>query len=347
MGKPVLRTTLLVLALSVVWTACNVFNKAPDDSAITADIEAKLYQDPTLKTRDIKVDTQKGVVVLSGTVNADSEKTAAETIANHVPGVKQVIDQLSVTAQQAAAMPVAAPPAPEPASPPPAPRRARHHHVAAAPDRRVPAGASAAPQPPAASEPTPAPVVERPPATDSRPVEPPPPQTVTIPAGTVVTVRMIDSIDSKTSQPGQQFAASVAAPVVAGDKVVIPQGANATIRLVSASQSGKFEGRPELKLELASLSANGTTYSVTSGYYVAQGNSRGKRTAEAIGGGSALGAIIGAIAGGRKGAAIGAGAGAAAGTGVEAASGRTEVKIPSETKIDFTLKAPLVITLSR
>ncbi len=344
MGKPVLRTTLLVLALSVVWTACNVFNKAPDDGAITADIEAKLYQDPTLKTRDIKVDTQKGVVVLSGTVNADSEKSAAETIANHVPGVKQVIDQLSVTAQQAAAAPVVAPPAPEPASPPPTPRRA-HHRVAGTPTRRAPAETSVIPQPPAASESTPAPVVERPPATDSRPVEPP--QTVTIPAGTVVTVRMIDSIDSKTSQPGQEFAASVAAPVVAGDKVVIPQGANATIRLVSASQSGKFEGRPEIKLELASLSTNGTTYSVASGYYVAQGNSRGKRTAEAIGGGSALGAIIGAIAGGRKGAAIGAGAGAAAGTGVEAASGRTEVKIPSETKIDFTLKAPLVITLSR
>jgi hypothetical protein len=106
-------------------------------------------------------------------------------------------------------------------------------------------------------------------------------------------------------------------------------------------------GSSNLQVELVSVTANGTTYNVQSGYYEARGISRGKRTAETVGGGAALGAIIGAIAGGRKGAAIGAGVGAGTGGGVQAASRGQQVKIPSETKIDFTLKAPLTVTVEQ
>jgi len=156
---------------------------------------------------------------------------------------------------------------------------------------------------------------------------------------------MIDGIDSRVNQPGQEFAASLSSPVVAGDHVVFPVGSDARVRLVQAKDSGHFKGSAELQVELVSINANGTSYNVESGYYQAQGSSRGKRTAEAVGGGAGIGAIIGAIAGGRKGAAIGAGAGAATGTGVEAASKGSNVKIPSETKIDFTLKSPVTVTL--
>lgn len=312
--------------------------QTPDDNAITSDIQAKLFQDPVLKTRDIKVEAQKGVVVIGGTVASDVEKSAVENIANHEPGVKQVIDQLAVAAPQAAA------PQPVPdLAPRSSSRRASARHATRHADEM--AGAAPAPQAQqAVAQPAPAPVVERP--ADAAPAPAPQPVQVTVPAGTVVTVRMIDSVDSKTSQPGQEFAASLENPIVSGDRVVIPKGADARIRLVNASQSGKFKGRAELALELVQLSTNGTSYDVTSGYYTQQGASRGRRTAESVGGGAALGAIIGAIAGGRKGAAIGAGAGAGVGGGVEAASARSEVKVPSETKIDFTLKSPFTITMS-
>ena len=80
-----------------------------------------------------------------------------------------------------------------------------------------------------------------------------------------------------------------------------------------------------------------------SGYYQEHGGSRGKRTGAAAGGGAVLGGLIGAIAGGGKGAAIGAGSGAAIGAGASAAGKRQAIRVPSETKIDFTLKEPVMV----
>jgi BON domain-containing protein len=351
------RLGVVVVASVLLVGGCNLLNKSkqPADSEITTDIQSKLFQDPTLKSRDIHVTAQNGTVVLSGSVENDLEKAAAERTAQSVTGVRQVIDQLAVAAPATAQ----AAPAPEPAMEAPIaaaasptasasrwrrPKRSTHathaKHTPTPP--AAPETAEAAPTPPAA--PTPAPVVQQPP--EPAPAPKPQPQTVTVSSGTVVSVRMIDSIDSKVNQPGQEFAASLASAVVAGDKVVFPQGSDARVRLVQAKQSGHFEGSSNLQVELISISAGGQAYSVQSGTYTAQGASRGKRTAETVGGGAAIGAIIGAIAGGRKGAAIGAGAGAATGTGVQAATRGARVNIPSETKLDFTLKAPVTVALS-
>jgi BON domain len=181
-------------------------------------------------------------------------------------------------------------------------------------------------------------------ASAKAPDAPPKPAGLTVPAGTVVTVRLIDSIDSGRNQPGQEFDATVDMPVASGDKVAIPKDSTAKVRLIQAKNSGKMTGSAELELELASITVNGTPYEVRSGYYQQHGSSRGKRTAAATGGGAVLGALIGAIAGGGKGAAIGAGAGAATGAGVQAITKGSSVKVPSETKIDFTLKQPLTVS---
>jgi hypothetical protein len=164
-----------------------------------------------------------------------------------------------------------------------------------------------------------------------------------IPAGAVVTIRMIDSIDSSRNQPGQEFDATVDSPVASGSQVVIPQGSTAKVRLANSTDSGRVEGSAQLELELISVTVNGVTYPVQSGYYQQHGSSRGKRTAGAAGGGAVLGALIGAIAGGGKGAAIGAGSGAAIGTGASVAMKGSSIKVPSETKIDFTLRQPVTI----
>jgi len=173
--------------------------------------------------------------------------------------------------------------------------------------------------------------------------EAPKPAGVTISAGTVITVRMIDSIDSSKNQPGQEFDATVDAPVASGSAVVIPKDSTAKVRLVDAADSGRMRGSASLELELISLTVNGRPYEVQSGYYQEHGGSRGQRTAAATGGGAVLGALIGAIAGGGKGAAIGAGSGAAVGAGASAATKGSSIKVPSETKIDFTLKQPVTI----
>ena len=161
-----------------------------------------------------------------------------------------------------------------------------------------------------------------------------------IPAGTQVTIRMIDSVDSEQARLGQTFRASVDEPVLVNGQTVIPRGADGVVKLVEDRQSGKIEGRTVLTLSLMEVVVNGRTIDFTTGDVSQSSGSRGARSGKVIGGTAALGAIIGAIAGGGRGAAIGAGAGAAAGTGVELATKGQRVRIPSETRLTFTLQQP-------
>jgi hypothetical protein len=156
---------------------------------------------------------------------------------------------------------------------------------------------------------------------------------------------MIDNIDSSRNRPGEEFAASLDSPIVVDDRVVVSRGADARVRLVDAQSAGHIEGESELELELIALTVNGVPYVTTSGYYAQHGASRGARTAETVGGGAVLGALIGGILGRGKGAAIGSVAGAGAGTAVQVSTKGQQVKVPAETKLDFTLKDPLTLTL--
>lgn len=352
MRNSLVRIGVIILAASLAG-ACSLINKtaAPDDNAIVSSIQAKLFQDPVLKTENIQVVSQKGVVVLSGTVGSGDEKSAVESLANKTSGVSQVIDQLTVSAPAAEAQ-ATPPPAPTPEErkrPEEAPRPKKHHpseqaqaaEPAPAPDEQA---AEAAPAPaPAAAAPAPAPQPDQAPP---QPPPPPPPVQVTIPAGTVVSVQTIDAIDSAHNRAGEEFGASLSAPVVVGNQVVIPKGSDAKIRLVQANAAGHMTGVPELKLELISVSANGTDYTVESDYYDLRGPSRGKRTAETVGGGAIVGGLLGAIIGHGKGAVIGSAIGAGAGTAAEAGTQAQQVKVPSETKIDFTLKGPFTVTMN-
>jgi hypothetical protein len=157
---------------------------------------------------------------------------------------------------------------------------------------------------------------------------------------------MIDNIDSTQNHAGDEFAASLEAPVVIGDRAIIPRNSDARVRLVQATTAGHMSGRSELKVELVSVTAGGQTYQLQTGYYDQAGASRTTRTAETVGGGAVLGGLIGAIAGRGKGAAIGSVIGAGTGTAVEAGTHGQQVKIPSETKLNFTLKSPVTVTVN-
>jgi len=175
--------------------------------------------------------------------------------------------------------------------------------------------------------------------------EPPPaaPGDTMIPAGTTITVRMIDGVNSEQSRLGQTYRASVDEPVLLDGQTVIPRGADAITKLVEDKDSGKIEGRTVLTLVLQQVTVNGRTIDLTSGDVSRASGSRGSKSAKVIGGTAALGAIIGAIAGGGRGAAIGAGSGAAVGTGVQVLTKGQTVKIPSETRLTFTLQQPAQI----
>lgn len=161
--------------------------------------------------------------------------------------------------------------------------------------------------------------------------------------GVVITVSIDQSISSETANPGDRFAASVAAPVIVDNKQVIPAGAKASGAVTVAKSAGRFKGNAELGIALDSVTINGESYDIKTAPVVRTSEGRGKRTAIGAGAGAAAGAVIGAIAGGGKGAAIGAGAGAGAGTAGAALTGERDVTVPAETKLNFRLAQPVEI----
>ena len=154
----------------------------------------------------------------------------------------------------------------------------------------------------------------------------------TVPAGTTVNVRLIDGIDSTKTAVGEQFRASVDDPIVVGNRVVVPRGADALVQLVKA------QGSNELYLRLYSITVAGKSYDVVSEYAQFKKKSRGRKAGRRAVGLGALGAGIGALAGDGKGAAIGAAAGAGLGA---VSAGKVKIQLPPETRVSFQLRAPL------
>ncbi len=164
---------------------------------------------------------------------------------------------------------------------------------------------------------------------------------VEVPAGTTLTIRMVDAVDSEVNQVGQTFRASVDEPVRIGSDIVIPRGADVLAKLSADKQSGKLSGRTELTMDLVSVTVNGRAINLNTQEVTTASESRSSGTKKKVAGGAIAGAVIGAIAGGGRGAAAGAAAGAGAGTAVQVLTKGQRVRIPSETRLTFTLETPL------
>lgn len=158
-----------------------------------------------------------------------------------------------------------------------------------------------------------------------------------IPAGTIVSVRTIDPVDSEYDREGKVYRASLSNDLLLDGQAIARKGDSAEIRLRSLSQSGKISGSTEVTLELSSITVNGKTVHVQSGDVTQDSAGKGKKTARNAGIGAVAGGIIGALAGGGKGAAIGAASGGALGTGASVLTKGPKVRIPSETLLRFTL----------
>jgi outer membrane lipoprotein SlyB len=161
-----------------------------------------------------------------------------------------------------------------------------------------------------------------------------------IPPGTSVQVRITETLSSETASIGQVFHGSLAAPVVANGRTLFPKGANVTGEVVNVERSGRLSTPGELHLSLRTIRTGSRTYAVSMRTVIIKGESHTKSNVTKIGGGTAMGALIGAIAGGGKGAAIGAGVGAAAGTGVAAGTGKKPAEVQSETLLAWEAQAP-------
>jgi hypothetical protein len=324
---------IALLAMLLAGVGCT---KAPNDSQLTSDIQNRLVSDSGLQGKQLGVKAENGTVTLSGTVDNDVQREAAGRYAAAEPGVKQVINNLQVAA-----------PAPQEGAQPPA-EETKPSPASAAKSRRSPARVRNLPSYPSETTSAPAPATAMavpPPAAPAAPLTPPPPrpQKVTIPSGTSLAVRLVDTIDSETSQQGQTFHATLDSPLAVEGETAIPSGYDVEGHIVNVQSAGKFAGQSLLVLQLDRISAAGKYYNIQTDQYSRKATSRGKNTAEKVGAGAGIGAIIGAIAGGGKGAAIGAAAGGGLGGGVQAATKGQQIKLPSETVLNFTLQAPLTV----
>jgi hypothetical protein len=165
---------------------------------------------------------------------------------------------------------------------------------------------------------------------------------VTVPAGTLLNVRLTQAIDVDAAQAGATYKALVDDPVMLAGSVVIPRGAGAVLQAVRVEQSGTMKGSDKITLKINSISFGGHAYEVVTTYVETKGGGEGKKTTRKIGGGVGLGAIVGGIAGGGEGAAIGAAVGGVTGA-VVASKGQEHLKLPAETRLQFTLGAAVKV----
>ena len=336
-----------------------------DDAKISSDVQNKFSQDSGLSGKQLTVQVDNGVVTLAGTVDNDAQRQAASRQAASVAGVKEVINNLQVGAAKpdaAVAAPAAQPEEPMRASSAPptdrpkagASKKARRSRSSedsdaarySANDSADSANDSASRNMRAdnqsASNLTP-PIPPANTTVQTAPPAPPAPRKLIIDQGTQLAVRLIDPIDSEKNQTGDTFHATLNAALTSDGEQAVPAGTEVTGHLVDVKSAGKFKGQSVVVLQLDRLSSGGKTYDLQTDQYRKTGSSRGKNTAEKVGGGAIIGGIIGAIAGGGKGAAIGTAAGAGVGAGAQEVSKSQQIRLPSETILNFTLQAPITV----
>ncbi len=343
-GFPLLGLAALLLA----FTGCGR-HPAPltrTDPQITADVQAKLHAESVLAGQNIQVLVRDGMVTLSGSAADPASRALAGNDAGAVPGVRTVVNNLTVAeiaTPASADSAVARGPIERPAQPArsrqPAERSPRRKTVEEA--RNVPPPPPSMENAAASPGPAPAPVVTPPAPAPSLP------RTLTVPAGTLIPVRIVEDLTSATATPDMGFHTTLAEDLVIGGMIAIPQGTTILGRVVDAKDAAHFRGSSLLSIELTRIDLHGAHVAIVTDTYDKQGAARGKNSAEKVGGGAVLGTLIGALAGGGKGAAIGAIAGAGAGGAVQGATRGQQVEIPSETLVNFSLQSPITVTPAR
>ena len=181
-----------------------------------------------------------------------------------------------------------------------------------------------------------------PPAAAATPDPSKAPAPINVPKGTVLNVRLTQAIEVDAAQTGMTFKSVLDDPVMIGGQVVVPRGAAVALQAAKVEQAGKMKGSDNITLKANSVSFGGRKYEIVTTYVESKGSGEGKKTTRKVAGGAGLGAIVGGIAGGGTGAAIGAAAGAATGA-IMSSQGTEHLKLPAETRLQFTLNAAVAV----
>jgi BON domain len=325
------------------------------DSNLQAAVSSAIAHDAMLKNQPVTASTANGVVTLSGTVETEQQRQQAETDAANVQGVSGIQNNITVTGDAGQAPGAPPPPADAQQAPPP-PGEAQQAPPPPPADNQQPAAV-----PPDAQQVPPPPPPDQPgqPAAGAPYPQggyygqqpgygnyPPPQQTsgpVTIPAGTLLQIRLSETLDVAKLQDGAAFQATAASDVFEGNVLAIPRGAVLQGTVVSVKKPGALGGSGELQLQITSVNLGGKAYPVATDLWSNKGPNKAGYTAGNTVGGAALGAIIGGIIGRGPGAAVGAVAGGGAGLAASAGTNGPRIYLPAETLLNFHLTNPVTV----
>jgi hypothetical protein len=341
---------------------------AMPDAQIEANVLKALAGAPELADQSITSTTVYGTVTLNGTVRDEPLRDLAEHLVANTAGVQKVVDQLTISATaavhsdsgQAGTNPNlqsdGAMAAPQGQNPQPQNNQPQNNpNASSAPQNGAPPQQGQQYPPPPSGA---APQDGRYPQQQAGPYpnrpsysQPYPPQyaqkggdSVVVPSGSVLRVRINQGMNSKNTAPGTTFDGVVLGDVQAGGSIAIPRGASVQGTVVDAHTAGQLNGKGELKLQVTNVSFGGRTYPVATDFWWHQGVDKTGNTVGNTVGLAGVGALIGAVAGGGVGAAVGAGVGGVAGLGVSSASGRGEAALPPEAIVTFHLTQPADVT---
>ena len=348
------RFGVVILSGAMVAGAAGAQDSKPlPDAQIESNVLRALASAPELSTQNIQTSTVYGTVTLSGNVHDEGLRVKAENLAARAPGVKKVVDQLTLgdTPPPVGAPAEQAQAAPDASGPPPGQVLQSDGTYAPAPADDQSADAAmqaqngqADPSQPAAPNQAPPPPARRPMYQNYGPGGPQggqlAGQPVTVPAGAPLQIRINRGLDSNHIKPGTPFDGMIMADVIAGGAVAIPRGALVQGVVIDAKKAGALKGEGALSLQLNSVTLGGVVYPLVTDVWQREGKDKTTSTVNNAVGFGALGAIIGAVAGGGAGAAIGAGVGAGAGVANSAASPRGQIIIPPESVLHFKTSAP-------
>lgn len=168
-------------------------------------------------------------------------------------------------------------------------------------------------------------------------VEAPAPGVLTVPAGTRLVIRTVETIDSSQHSAGHRFRGQLEGALVVDGVTVAPRGTFVHGRIVAAQQSRRMTGSSELVAEFTDLMIDDQLIPISTGALGAQGAEEAGRTVGRTARAAALGGLIGGSSGARTGAKVGVGA--------SILTSGSSINIPRGTILETTLAAALTIPL--
>ena len=372
------RTAAIALLAGSAWFASASLALAQRaDSTIQSDVTAAIGQDSTLQGQQVTATADKGVVTLNGTVQTDAQRQVAETDAANVSGVSGIMNNIKVTnpgtassagldaqtsadqidqqnqdqtqnqdqEQNQGSVPPPPPDVNQPEQAPPQPAYGgQQPYQQGYPQQPYQQGypqqqpyQQGYPQQPYYPQQSYAP------AQPSVPYYQTPKSPVTIPAGTLLRVRLSEPLDTAHLKDGASFQATAASDVYQGGVLAIPRGATLTGQVVESKDGGRLGGSATLRLQLTNVNLGGQIFPIGTDVWSNKGPNKAGYTARNTVGGALLGAIIGGAVGRGSGAAIGAGAGAAGGLAASSITNGPRLYLPAESMVDFHLANPATV----